>query len=214
MTSEQGNGRILAYLLVVAGLFLLAANLGWLGWVSSWFWAVLFLAGGVAFFVYYRTTPKQWWALIPAFSLAAIGIAVIAGDNGGPLFLGLLAAGFAAVALTSANRWWAVIPSGVLATLALVAWLDENSAGGDFGWLFFLGLALTFGVLYILPTGEHRRRWAAYPALALLAFSLVTVMSGSVASVVLPLALVLVGASMLWRRGRSSGGPHLPSKGV
>ena len=214
MTSEQGNGRILAYLLVAAGLLLLAANLGWLGWVSSWFWAVLFLAGGVVFFAYYLTMPKHWWALIPAFSLVAIGIAVIAGDAGGPLFLALLAAGFAGVALTSANRWWAVIPSGVLATLALVAWLDKIRAGGDFGWVFFLGLALTFGVLYFLPAVEHRQRWALYPALALLAFSLVTVMSGSVAGVIVPLALVLAGAAMLWRRGRSSGGPHLPPRGV
>ncbi len=214
MTSEQGNGRFVAYLLVVAGLVLLAANLGWLGWVSGWFWAALFMAGGVGFFYYYLTTPKHWWALIPAFSLVATGVAIVAGDVGGPLFLGLLAAGFAAVALTSANRWWAVIPGGVLATLALVAWLDENTAGGDLGWLFFLGLALTFGVLYFLPIGEHRKRWALYPALALLAFSLVTVMSGSVASVMVPLALVLAGAWMLWRRGRSSGGPQLPSKGV
>jgi hypothetical protein len=40
------------------------------------------------------------------------------------------------------------------------------------------------------------------------------VLSGAVAAVVLPLLLVAAGVYQLWRRGGSSSGPSLPSKGT
>lgn len=211
MISEHGRPQIWAYLLVAGGLFLLAGNLGLLGWVGDWLWALLFLAGGAGFLYYYRTAPQHWWALIPGFALAAIGTAILLGDRGGPLFLALLGVGFALVYLTGIQRWWAVIPAGVLVTLGGVAWVDENLALRDSGWVFFLGLALTFGVLYLLPEGNGKQHWALYPALVLAAFSLLLLMSGAVTEIVVPLLLVAVGVFLLWRRGTR---PTPPDKGV
>lgn len=211
MISERRRPQSWAYLLVAGGLFLLAGNLGLLGWVGDWLWALLFLAGGVGFLYYYRTAPQHWWALIPGFALAAIGTAILLGDRGGPLFLTLLGVGFAMVYVSDRQRWWAVIPAGVLATLGGVAWVDENLARWDPGWIFFLGLALTFGVLYLLPEGEGKQRWAVYPALGLAAFALLVMISSAVSEIVVPLLLVAVGLFLLWRRGTR---PAPPEEGV
>lgn len=214
MTPRYTDSRSWAYVLVVGGLLLLAAQLGWLGWMTAWLWTALFLAGGVGFIYHVRNTPAHWWALIPGAALAGIGLTFLAGDVGGALFLGALGAGFAAVYVTGRERWWAVIPAGVLLTLAVVAWLDVRAPRWETGWLFFLGVAATFALLAVLPEQQGRHRWAIYPALAATAFVFVTVLSGAVTGVVLPLLLVAVGAYLIWRGGGVPRGPTLPPKGA
>lgn len=214
MTPRYTDTRSWAYVLVVGGLVLLAAQLGWLGWMSSWLWAALFLAGGAFFLLHFRSAPAHWWALIPGAALAGIGLTFLAGDVGGAFFLGALGAGFAAVYVTGRERWWAVVPAGVLLTLAVVAWLGVRAASWDTGWLFFSGIAVTFGLLAVLPEEQGRHRWAVYPALGAVALALLTVLSGAVSGVVLPLLLVAAGAYLIWRRGGVPRGPSLPSKGA
>lgn len=123
-----------------------------------------------------------WWALLPGFGLLALGAATLSsGAASAPLFLGFLGAGFAAAYRAERRRWWAILPAGVLWTLALVAWLGETRPGSQVGWVFFLGLAATFGALFSLP-GAQRQRWALYPALGTLALALlVFVVSGAAA---------------------------------
>ncbi|HRN19712.1 MAG TPA: hypothetical protein PLU66_11560 [Trueperaceae bacterium] len=199
-----------AYLLIGLGVFFLAVNVGWLDWVGDWQWALLCLGGGAASYYYYATHSTEWWALIPGFALAAIGVGILAGDAGGPVFLLLLGAGFAGVYLTRRRLWWAIIPAGTLFTLALVAWLTERSPGLDTGWVFFLGLAVTFALLFFLPDGQGKQRWAVYPALGVLALVALTAFPDVLGEVFLPLLLVLAGIILLWRRGGSSKGPTLP----
>ncbi len=166
MTLQHNRSKLLAILLIGGGFFLLAANLGWLGLFANWLWALLFLVGGVAFLYLYRIDKARWWALIPGFGLLGLGAAaLVRGDARGSFFLGLTGAGFAAVYLGDRQRWWTIIPAGSLFTLALVAWLEGAWIGFDAGWLFFLGLAATFGTLVALPEGRGKQRWAIYPAL-------------------------------------------------
>jgi hypothetical protein len=214
MTPRYTDTRSWAYLLVVGGLLLLAAQLGWLSWMTSWLWAALFLAGGAFLLLLFRREPAHWWALIAGAQLAGIGLTILAGDIGGAVFLGTFGAGFAAVYVTGRERWWAIIPAGVLLTLASVAWLDVRAPSWDGGWLFFAGIAVTFGLLAVLPEQQGRHRWAIYPAIGATLLTLVTLLSGAVSSVVLPLLLVATGAYLLWRRGGASSGPSLPSKGA
>ena len=196
---DQGSLRFWALLLIVGGFILTAANLGLLDWLDDWMWAVLAIVGGAAFVYYYLTTPRNWWALIPGFALAALGVSMLAGDAGGPLFLGILGAGFATVYATDRSHWWAVIPGGVLITLAFVAYLDESGSGFDTGWIFFLGIAATFFALAFLK-GPDDRRWALYPAIGALGLALVTVVNEAAKGYVLPVLLVGVGAYLLLRR--------------
>jgi hypothetical protein len=112
----------------------------------------------------------------------------------------MLGLGFWVVYLVRRAYWWAIIPAGVLFTLALVAGLSETMAGNAGGWVFFLGLSATFGLVYLLPTNEGRRIWALYPAAALLAMAvLIMAAMGQVVNVLWPAALILAGIYMVYR---------------
>lgn len=211
---SEGHSQLWAYLLIGLGLVSLGANVGLLDFITSWLWALLFIVGGGGLLMVYQRDRRHWWTLIPGFALLALGVATMGGSAMGGLFLGLIGTGFAAVYLSNHTRWWAIIQAGVLFTLALVAWLDALWPGSDSGWLFFLGIALTFGVLFFLPQGEGKQGWALYPALITLAFVVLTSLSGALGAVVVPLLLVLAGIFMLWRQREPNGTPRPPVKEV
>ena len=107
----------------------------------------------------------------------------------GPVFLFLLAATFLVFATLSKKNWWAIIPGGIFASIGLVAALDilvpheeyPSLPGmltwGFYTWALFLGLAATFGVLWLLcktlPTS-----WARYPAAGFLAIAVLFIIEG------------------------------------
>jgi hypothetical protein len=108
----------------------------------------------------------------------------------GPVFMFLLAATFLVFATLSKKNWWAIIPGGIFASIGLVAALDilvphaeyPSLPGmltwGFYTWVLFLGLAATFGVLWLLrktlPT-----RWAIYPAASFLALTVLFIIEGA-----------------------------------
>jgi hypothetical protein len=176
-------------------------------------WALIFGAAGIAFLAALARNRAHWWAAIPGCILLGIGLLVALDDLapavaqtwGGALFLGMIGLGFWVVYLVCRACWWAVIPGGTLFTLALITALSESLPGQDLGWIFFLGLSATFGLLYLLPTGEGRMKWAIYPAAVLLVMALLVMAAmGQVINLFWPLALILAGAYMLYRTMR----PH------
>jgi hypothetical protein len=107
---------------------------------------------------------------------------------------------FWAVYLNDRAHWWAIIPGGVLLTLATIAGLSDYVPGEQIGGILFLGLALTFGLVYLLPFGEARQRWAIYPAAVLLIMALLIMASvGQVINLLWPLALILAGLYIAYR---------------
>lgn len=202
--SGTDRSSLWAILLIAVGVLFLAGNLGWLPGLGGWIWALLFAVGGAAFLAWFARDRSQWWALIPGSALFGLSAAIVGGAAGGGAFLALLGAGFGAIYWLERTRWWAIIPGGVLLTLGIVAWLDTTLPRFDAGWVFFLGLAATFGALYVLPEQKGRQRWAIYPALATLALALVILASGAVTGVVVPLLLIAAGAYLLWQRSDAS----------
>jgi hypothetical protein len=203
MTNKNTN-QSWALILVFLGLLFLATNFGWFGWLTSWLWSLLFIGAGTAFLYVYYQNRERWWALIPGFALLAVGVAALSGNAAGGLFLALIGAGFASVFLTNRARWWAVIPAGGLLTLALIAWLGAARPAWDTGWLFFTGIAATFGVLFLLPEGQGKQSWAIYPTLGCLALVLLTFFSSNLVSIMISLALITGGAFLFWRQGKAT----------
>jgi len=199
---------LLGLALVGAGMLFLLQNLGFLGTLENAFWALLFGAAGIGFLAALARDRAHWWAAIPGFALLGIGMLIALGDLapafaetwGGALFLGMIGLGFWVVYLVCRACWWAIIPGGALFTLALIAGLSKSLAGEDLGWIFFLGLSATFGLVYLLPTNEGRMRWAIYPAAGLLVMALLMITAmGALVNLVWPMVLILAGMYLMYR---------------
>jgi hypothetical protein len=199
---------LLGLTLIGAGALFLMQSFGLFGSLENAFWALAFGAGGVGFLAALARNREHWWAAIPGCALLGIGLLIaldglapaLAQGWGGPLFLAMLGLGFWVVYLVRPVYWWAIIPGGTLFTLALVAGLSEMMAGDAGGWVLFLGLSATFGLVYLLPTNERRMTWALYPAAAMLAMAvLVMAAMGQVVNLFWPAALILAGVYMVYR---------------
>ena len=164
-------------LLIAAGIFQL---LDWFEVIPnnmlSYIWLLLFLASGVVFVVAYISDRRHWWALIPGFTLIGLGVTISSsllfadtiGDLGGSLFLGSMALGFWLIFALHRKHWWAGISAGVLTTLAVIAGTDHLARGLDGGAVFFIGLGLTFLLLFIVPSPRGRMTWPLIPAVILI----------------------------------------------
>jgi len=178
-------------LLILVGILLLLQNIGILVGVVALIWALIFGVGGLVFLYMFLTNRTQWWAVIPGFALLGLA-ALIALDEffprvgealGGMIFLGGVGLAFWVIYFVKREQWWAIIPGGTLFTLALVAGLESVFEGAEMGGVFFLGLGLTFALLYFVPTPQGRMKWALIPAAALVVMGVLTtaVATGSLA---------------------------------
>jgi hypothetical protein len=188
-------------LMLLGGLMLLE-KFGILRGASSLFWGAAFLVGAAYFFYVFVQSPQgSWWAIIPAMALLGMGASAILphvfSGLGGGIFLGALGVAFFVVYATDRLRWWGIIPGGVLLTLALVSVLadsDTFNALGS-GSIFFVGLALTFLLVALLPNPVGKMQWAYIPAAVLFIMGAVlgSTSTAGLADYVWPVALIIVG---------------------
>ncbi len=181
--------------------------------LSGMLWSALFLLGGVAFLAVLANDRKQWWAAIPGFTLLGIGTLIGLGrlapalteQIGGMIVLGGIGLSFIVVYFLNRHFWWAIIPAGVMVSLVVMLLL-EPFFGDSIAWIFLLGLAATFGVVYLLPgAGGERMEWAIWPAGVMAVISLI-VMGVSVewAAYAIP-ALMILGGIVLFVRALRRG---------
>jgi hypothetical protein len=201
---------VLGSLLIIAGVMALLQNLNILPDGIDWFWGLLFAAGGLGFIYTWATAQqKNWWAIIPGLVLLAIGVLNFLPNSlekiGGAIFLGSIGLAFFISYFTDHGRWWAIIPGGVLSTLAVVSALPEMMQGIETGGFFFLGLALTFLLVAVLPNPTKSTNWAYIPALVLFIFGaglMAFSAASTVATLIGPAALLIVGAFLIMRAFR------------
>ncbi len=206
---------ILGGALVLTGALTLLQVLGYFptsGNVVGVLFAVLFGAIGISFLTLLRSGRQNWWAAIPGTILLALGLLILFGvfiprlaDRwGGPFFLAGISLAFWLVYIMTPQNWWAIIPGGVLLTLAAVAAIPGD-AGDLGGALFFLGMALTFFALWLIPVNGRRMTWPWIPAVVLAVLGLVVLFANtSLFNFVWPVLLILGGLVLLarayWRR--------------
>ncbi len=198
-------------LLILLGTLLLLQSLGFVtGTLGNAVWGLLLGLGGALFTRLALRHKVQWWWWLPGlgmFGLAAANFMellapALAERFAGLLVLGGLGLGFVLIYLTQSINWWALIPGGVMLTLGVISVVENQPlAGFKTDGLFFLGLGLTFLVLWLIPTPFGRLTWAILPALPLLIFGLWLGFNQDPAiwNIIWPAAILLVG---LWLLGR------------
>lgn len=197
-------------LLILAGVVFLLQSFGFINLNAIWggFWALAFLVAGLAFLIVFLRDNEQWWALIPGFSLLGLGTLVglglindaLASKFGAPLFLGAIGLGFWAVYLVRRENWWAIIPGGVLFSIAAMIGLEPILGDTAMVGVMFLGMALTFVLVALLPNPHGRMSWAFIPAGVLLILGVfMTAGSMKLLAILGPLALIVGGGFLLFR---------------
>ncbi|MCR4440239.1 MAG: hypothetical protein QHJ34_15150 [bacterium] len=200
-------------LITLLGVLLLLTNLGILPLEKETVCTIMLSVSAVAFALSYSRGRQQWWALMVACILGLMvlerTLPSLAHDQRrfirgaslcavGALFLGAF--------LRQRQQWWWLIPSGVLFTLGVTALLRSAHLvrGGYHGVLFFTGLGLTFGVLYLLGRQTQSLRWAQYPAVSLLAVAALLLLGHAPRGdeLVVPLCLLAVGLFLVTRNLR------------
>lgn len=208
-------------LLILGGVFLLMQNLGLFGAATDLIWTVLFAVGGVVFLGVFAANRAQWWALIPGFTLLSLSAVAgieqfVPGGGGnwtGAIFLAGIGLGFWAIYLTRPRFWWAIIPGGILVTLAIVAGMDGARAPFDTGAIFFTGLAVTFGLVYLLTGAQRRMIWALIPAAICATLALVVLTSSTAAlNFIWPAVLIATGLYLMYHAFRPT--PQQPNERI
>jgi len=193
-------------LLLVVGVLLLLSNLGIITLNLESVIGPLMAGGGLIFLVVFITNTDEWWALIPGFILIGVGINIFMGpwlgENegrvAGAIFLGSVGLPFLLIYISNHRHWWALLPGGVLLTLAVTQLVPDSPA--LIGGIFFLGLAITFGLLYYLPKPSGKLKWALYPAGILLLIGIfITLGATNLLAFVGPLALLAFGVYVIIR---------------
>lgn len=172
---------IVGIILLVVGALTLLQSLGVLKFSGSIALVILgafFAAAGAVFLYVFFQDRKLWWPLIPGCSLIGLAGAILlpmlpglTAWSGPVFFLGMIALSFWIIYILDHTSWWAIIPGGVLASLALSLAVGQYLQMIGVGAMF-LGLAVTFALVALLPTGTEKNTWAWIPALTLFLMSL------------------------------------------
>jgi hypothetical protein len=172
--------------------------------------SLLFAGVGLAFLVVFVVNLHQnWWAVIPGFTLVGLA-ALIAfgnrmGEAGAGMFLGAIGLSFLVIYLVRQEFWWAIIPGGVLLTLAIMIPMISVFPGVPMlgPAVLFFGLALTFLLVFLLPSEETRHTWALWPAGILAVIGLLLLLSlGNLLNILWATALIISGGYLLLRAVR------------
>lgn len=198
---------IVGIVLLVVGVITLLQSLGVMQ-LQGTTWQIIigaiFAAAGAVFIYVFLADREQWWATIPGCSLIGLAgviiLPMIPGFPGGlapSFFLGMIGVSFWIIYLINHENWWAIIPGGALFSVAALIGLSQYYPLAGVG-VMFLGLAITFGLVALLPTGESQNKWAWIPALVLLVMSLFFgFLEGPYGSYIWPVALIIGGAVVI-----------------
>ena len=209
------DARVIGGVLLVGfGLLFYLQTLGVLqSFGSELLWGILFGVAGFLFLVVFLRDREQWWAIFPAMPMLGVASLLLlqavapalADIIGAALLLGLISLGFWMVYAVRRDFWWAIIPGGVIASTAVIALLANVVPAAESTALLFLGIGLTFLVLYFLPEAGGRQPWAIIPGgILILIAALTGIAFGTMARFFWPLVFIIAGLVLVLRSRRST----------
>ena len=200
---------VFGLILILSGSLLLLQRLGIIGGQGED--AVFTVIYGLSFLYFaslFQADRSRWWAALVSFILLGGALGNLfevflpgqAGQYVGSLVLFLIGLGFLTVYLSNRMLWWAIIPSGVLFSLSVLTVLEElpTQFGFEPAGILFVGLGLTFLILYFLRVDGPRLLWAIYPAITLFIFGLfIGFEEGQLWNYIWPSLIVILGIYFL-----------------
>lgn len=183
-------------LTVIAGVILLDRYMN-----GNLVGALVLYSIALPFLYVYLTDKTRQWALIPFAATSVIGTIPLLG-----LFLSgawfdvvvvsIMAVPFFVVYFWTKKSWWTLIPAGVFTSIALGLLIERIFNIPFPTGIFFVGLGLTFGILWLLRE-KYTTDWAKFPAGGLLLIALLVFLTESRNSLVGPITLVVAGLVIL-----------------
>ncbi|NIA30492.1 MAG: hypothetical protein GWP06_11350 [Actinobacteria bacterium] len=211
--TEKNKNMLIGILIIFIGILALLINMNVIPNAQDFVGGMFFL---IVAYLFYRLYQKKrvWWPLLLALFFACIGVVLViqnfvyVPDNIiGAAFFWCGAVVFAYLYVKNKRRWWALLSAGTCVTLGTIVLIDAFHllSGDQDGVVFFLGLGLSFMLLYLQRNSENKLDWAIYPGAASLLLALflyfqnVDWMSGDY---FLPIVLILVGGFLIFRASR------------
>jgi hypothetical protein len=147
---KQWWALIPSYVLVAVALMIGLEGAGILG--EPLVAPFVLMAIAIPFLVVFLRNRKQWWALIPAYVLAAVALMIGLEGAGilreplvAPYVLFAIAIPFFVVFARKPKRWWPLIPAVVLSIVGLSMLIAED-VGGYIGPLVLVAVGVTIAV--------------------------------------------------------------------
>ena len=179
--------------------------------------ALVFGAIGIVLLLAYFVFKNKIWSLITGAGALFIAAAIVISESnilpeesiGALLFL-LIGLAFLTALRQGKRNWWAIIPAGFSFMFAVHILIDMNwwDMQRYHGVVFFAGVGLIFGVLYLIRDSQYRLEWAKYPSIIAFIFAVIvflTVDAGDFMSrLILPLILMGIGALIISRALRET----------
>jgi hypothetical protein len=184
MNRVKISNLYLGFLLIAAGVILLAFNIGFeFEPEESMLAALLAVGSGLILIGFLIGDWGRWWLLLPAAALAAGAMAIFletreAADNiiGGLSAVIISIPFWAAFLVDRSQNRWALIPGPLLTFTGLIlAFVAEGS--GLFASLILLGAAAVFFGVFLF---NRKQRWSLIPAYVLLVVALVMLLEARV----------------------------------
>ena len=156
--------RTIGFVLVAVGAVVFLINSGFLGVLPAFIWVLLLYALGASFWVNSRDALRPWQRLL-GFAIIGIVATSTSGDLAGAAATGFIGMAFALVYLQNPipSRWWTLIPMGVMGSVTLLILGEALFPRWDATPLLFLGFAVTFTLLYLIPKSMGGAALGALP---------------------------------------------------
>lgn len=196
--------------LILLGVLFLLRTMGYVWLDEEYTVSAVFFSAGVVLLLAYFVFQKKIWTLIlgglGVFIGAAITIdesRVLPDESIGAIFFLITGLIFLDALRKSKRNWWALIPGGFCFIIAAHILLDMNWWLPDeyHGVIFFGGMGLIFGIIYLLKDATLNLDWAKYPSIVSFVFAGLVMFTVDFRDVfsrfIFPLILILVGTLIL-----------------